>query len=86
MTWKTVFLVVTGCSLAGMVMGALFGLASGLLAPNFFAHIIPWSDVEPVGVATFFGATAGVLLGGALGCFGLIIQTISHCRRRTRLP
>lgn len=86
MTWKSVFLIVTGCAMAGMVMGGLFGFASGIITPKFFSHIIPWSDVEPVGVATFFGATAGILLGGALGCFGLLVQIIMECRRRIRLP
>ena len=65
-----------------MVMGGLFGFASGKITPDFFRHIIPWQDVEPVGVATFFGATAGIVLGGGLGCFGIIIQLILQCRRR----
>ncbi len=82
MTWKQTFLVVTGCALAGMVMGGLFGFASGKMAPDFFRHIIPWQDVEPVGVATFLGATVGVLLGGGLGCFGVIIQFILPWRKR----
>jgi hypothetical protein len=82
MTWKRTFLIVTGCSLAGMILGGGFGFASGKIAADFFKHIIPWSDVEPVGVATFFGATAGVLLGGGLGCFGLLIQLALNWRRK----
>jgi hypothetical protein len=82
MTWKHIFLVVTGCALTGMVLGGLFGFASGKMAPDFFRHIIPWQDVEPVGVATFFGATAGVLLGGSLGAFGIIIQFVLELRKR----
>ena len=65
-----------------MVMGGLFGLVSGRVTPDFFHHIIPWQDVEPVGVATFFGATAGILLGGGLGCFGILLQFILHWRKR----
>lgn len=82
MTWKHTFLIVTGCALAGMVLGGLFGFASGKIAPDFFRHIIPWEDVEPVGVATFFGATAGVVLGGGLGCFSILIQFILQSKRR----
>ena len=82
MTWKQTFLIVTGCALVGMVLGGLFGFAAGKITPDFFRHVIPWQDVEPVGVATFFGATAGVLLGGGLGCFGVLIQFILQWRKR----
>jgi len=76
MTWKRIFAVVTIAALLGMVMGGLFGLAAGSLAPDFFRHVIPWHDVEPVGFAILLGAIAGILLGGALGCFGVIGQTL----------
>lgn len=84
MTWKYIFLVVTGCALAGMIMGGLFGLIAGKLTPDFFRHIIPWQDVEPVGIATFIGATVGVMLGGGLGCFGVVIQGLFQWRKRGR--
>ena len=51
------------------------------MTPDFFSHIIPWQDVEPVGIATFFGATAGVLLGGALGCFAVVVQGVLQWRK-----
>lgn len=82
MTWKNVFITVTVASLIGMVMGGMFGFAAGKVTPDFFRHVIPWQDVEPVGMATFVGATAGVILGGGLGCFGILVQTILEWRRK----
>lgn len=86
MNWKHVFLVVTGCALAGMLMGGLFGFSAGKTTPDFFKHLVPWHDVEPVGLATFFGATCGILLGGGLGCFGIIVQGVLQWRRRDPGP
>jgi hypothetical protein len=82
MTIKKTFITVTIAALAGMVMGGGFGFVAGKIAPDFFRHVIPWQDVEPVGFATFGGATIGVLLGGGLGCFGVIIQFILELRRK----
>ena len=72
-----VFLLVTSSSMAGLVLGGLFGCAAGLLTPDLFRDIIPWRNVEPIGVATFFGAVAGVLLGGGLGVFAVVVQLFS---------
>jgi uncharacterized membrane protein len=85
MSWKKIFAVVTIAALLGMVMGGLFGLAAGRLAPDFFRHLIPWQDVEPVGIAILLGATAGVLLGGALGCFGVMVQTLLQWKTRASI-
>ncbi len=82
MTIRKIFIIVTVAALAGLLMGGLFGFAAGKMTPDFFRHIIPWQDVEPVGFATFGGATAGVLLGGGLGCFGVLIQFVSEFRRK----
>ena len=82
MTWRGIFGAVTIAALIGMGMGGLFGLAAGRLAPEFFRHLIPWQDIEPVGMATLLGATAGVLLGGSLGCFGVVVQTALQWRVR----
>jgi hypothetical protein len=78
MTWKAIFLRVTISALAGMVMGGLFGFGAGTITPDLFRRIIPWQDIEPVGAAIFFGATIGIMLGGALGCFGIILQTLTQ--------
>ena len=80
MTWKNIFVIVAGTALLGMLMGGMFGFAAGRITPDFFRHVIPWQDVEPVGFATFLGATAGVILGGGLGCFGVIVQGILSWR------
>lgn len=85
MTWKKIFAVVTSAALIGMVMGGLFGLGAGKITPEFFRRLIPWQDVEPVGMATFLGATAGIILGGALGCFGVIVQSVLEWRRKDRV-
>ena len=82
MTIKKIFISVTITALAGMVMGGIFGFAAGLFNQDFFRHIIPWQDVEPIWFATFSGATIGVLLGGGLGCFGVLIQFILELRRK----
>jgi hypothetical protein len=81
MTWLRVLMIVTGCSLFGMCLGGGFGYGAGQLAPTFFQHLLPWKDVEPIGMATLMGATAGVLLGGALGAFGVLAQVVTQFRR-----
>jgi hypothetical protein len=80
-TWMRVFAIVTCGALAGMVMGGLFGFGAGSIAPRFFAHVIPWNDVEPKGLATVLGGIAGVLLGGGLATFALLVQTIAGWSR-----
>jgi hypothetical protein len=82
MTIQKTFITVTAAALGGMFLGGLFGFAAGKIAPDFFRHVIPWQDVEPVGFATFCGATVGVLLGGGLGCFGVILQFIIEWRKK----
>ena len=74
LTVTKVFLVVTAGALAGMFLGGVFGAGAGVLAPGLFRALIPWSELEPVGTATVLGATVGVLLGGALITFGLLLQ------------
>ena len=78
MEWRSIFLRVTLAALVGMVLGGLFGFGAGNITPAFFQRIIPWQEVEPVGAATFFGATIGVLLGGGLGCFAVLLQVFTQ--------
>jgi hypothetical protein len=84
-TWKKIFAIVTIAALLGMGMGGLFGLVAGRVALDFFRHLIPWQDVEPAGFAMLLGGTAGVLLGGALGCFGVIVQTLLQWKARVSI-
>ena len=82
MTIGRTFTTVTVAALVGLILGGMFGFAAGKMTPDFFRHLIPWQDVEPVGFATFGGATAGVLLGGGLGCFAVLLQFILEWRRK----
>ena len=83
----TVFAMVTGCALTDMVLGGLFGFGAGHLAPELFSTVIPWKQIEPVGTATVLAAAVGVILGGALGTFAVLLQFVSQllAARRARL-
>ena len=52
----------------------IFGVCAGKLTPTFFAHFIPWNDVEPMGFACVLGATGGLFLGGGLAVFSLLLH------------
>ena len=82
MKWLRVYVIVTLGALFGMVLGGVFGLGAALVAPDLFAHLAPWTDVEPQGTAIVYGAAVGVLFGGLLAVFALIIQTVTGLRRK----
>ncbi|HBH54543.1 MAG TPA: hypothetical protein DDY91_21890 [Planctomycetaceae bacterium] len=73
-------------SLVGMLLGGLFGWGAGALTPSFFARIQPWGEVEPQGFAIVLGAFGGVLCGGALGTFALILELVAQKRGLLRDP
>lgn len=73
-TALNVFALVTLGALIGMLLGAGFGYLAGLIGPDLFANLFPWKDFEPVGVAVVLGAFGGVLCGGGLATFGIIVQ------------
>jgi len=79
-----VIVTVTGTALFGMLLGAMFGWAAGGLAPSFFKHFVPWNDIEPVGFAVVLGAFGGLLCGGALGAFALLVQLVVSWLRRAK--
>ena len=78
-----IFVLVTLGALAGMVMGAIFGVCAGLLTPSFFAHLIPWNDIEPVGFATVVGGAGGLILGGGLAVFSLLLHLLLRLGSRS---
>ena len=78
-----IFLLVTKGALCGLAMGALFGLCVGKLTPSFFAHFIPWNDVEPVGFAIMLGGFGGLFLGGGLAVFSLLLHLLLRLTART---
>lgn len=84
MTWKTVAIILVGCALGGMLLGGLLGLVSAMITPRFFAHLIPWDDVGPVGFTTFCGGVIGLICGAIVGLIGLIIQLICDCQHHQR--
>lgn len=79
-----IFALVTVGALIGMGMGGLFGFAAGTLTPTFFARFIPWNDVEPIGFACVLGATGGLLLGGGLAVFSLLLQLALRLAARAK--
>ncbi len=79
MRWYMVFIYVSGGALGGMAMGGAFGYGAGTLAPDFFTHLKQWRalpDIEPRGIAIVLGGIVGVLLGGGLAAFAIIVQTL----------
>jgi hypothetical protein len=81
-----IFALVTLGALGGLAMGAAFGFGAGKLTPTFFAHFIPWNDVEPVGFAVVLGAVGGPFLGGGLALFSLLLHLILKLGSRGKVP
>lgn len=77
MTLIRVIVAVTAVALFGMLLGAAFGWGAATLAPSFFTSVVPWKDIEPVGFAIVLGAFGGLVCGGALGAFALVLETVS---------
>ena len=78
---ESVILTVVLAAGLGLVLGAVFGYGAGTLAPGFFKHLLtsPGHNVElePVATATMMGAFGGVMLGGCLGAFAVLMHVAS---------
>jgi hypothetical protein len=74
--------IVTAVALFGMLLGAAFGWAAATIAPSFFKSVMPWKEIEPVGFATVLGAFGGVVCGGGLGVFAMILEAITDWQKR----
>ncbi len=73
-----VVLAVTTVAALGMILGAAFGFAAGMLAPEFFAGLVFWAQPNPQRVAVVLGACGGVICGGMLGVFAIAIQALAE--------
>jgi len=82
----SVFCIVTAAALLGMGLGAAFGYFAGKTSPGLFTHFIAWARLDPVPTALIMGMAIGTLLGGMLGVFGIIIQTIREAMAKQKGP
>lgn len=60
MTWVRTFLCRERLRVDWDDHGRRVWVCVGRITPDFFRRVIPWQDVEPVGMATFLGATAAI--------------------------
>lgn len=79
---ETVVFIVIAVAGVGLVLGATFGYVAGRIAPSFFQHMLAMPgnpiEVEPLGTATLIGAAGGVVLGGCLGGFAILMSVASQ--------
>ena len=73
-------------ALTGMLLGGAFGFGAGQLAPGLFQVLFPLGPVieQPVGAAIVIGASGGVLCGGALAAFVLMLTRFDAWIRSRR--
>ena len=83
-TISSVFFFVTGGALFGLILGGLFGWGAGNLAPDFFKHSLIFHEIEPVGASTVLGAFGGVVCGGLLAAFAIVVQLINDVTSRNK--
>ena len=78
-----IFGIVTAGALVGMVLGGVFGQWAGANAPEFFEKAAGGGKpaADPVGTARFLGAAGGVLLGGGLAVFALMLSAFHEWLR-----
>ena len=76
MRYAEIFLIVTLGAMAGMLMGGMFGICVGILAPGI-TKSLSLGESSPVNIAMIFGSITGIKLGGALACFSIIVSLVS---------
>lgn len=81
-TVPSVIMTVVAVAALGLVLGAGFGYAAGVLAPQVFEQAFTFSEraakVEPRSAAVLLGAFGGLMLGGGLGAFAVLMQVTSQ--------
>ena len=77
LTVVSVFLIVIGGMVLGLVCGGLFGLAAGEWAPSFFERILDHEPTDPRETAVVLGTVNGLFLGAGLAAFAIVIQVLA---------
>jgi hypothetical protein len=87
MTWQRVLGLGFAGAFLGMFAGGAFGAAAGVLVPDLFSTLVPGQPLPAVPTATVCGAAVGVVLGGCLICFAIVVElwsaTIGRLQGRT---
>ena len=69
-------LIVVGTALLGLLLGGVFGYAAGRRGPGWCETCWAYDPVDPVGMAMVMGGFGGVMCGGALGGFAVIVENV----------
>ncbi len=74
--------VVVACTLLGVLLGAGFAMLAGAIAPELVP--LPWQATDgennPAGAFLLFCMSGGVVGGGVLGGFVILVQILGRLR------